>query len=92
MKPRHHAKPVMTVAQATTEENMDNDWIEWDGNGSPNINPHKIVEVRFRNGETDAAEAGVWHLQFEWAAYPTDDPEDVVAYREVDWRPADVPL
>jgi len=92
MKPRHHAKPVMTVAQATKEDNMEREWIEWDGYGCPDIDPHKVIEVRFRDGSTDASSAGVWHLAFEWRSYPEQYPEDVVAYRETDWRPADVPL
>ena len=66
---------------------MEYEWIEWDGKGFPKMDPHKVIEVQFRDGTTDAMDAGVWHLQFDWKNDPDEQPHDIVAYRDTDWRP-----
>lgn len=58
------------------------DWIEWSGKTRP-VDAHTVVQVRFRGGDTDTGEAGIWSLC--WVT--GDDAEDIVAYRVIGTNP-----
>ena len=63
------------------------EWTTWDGNGYPDIDPHKPIEVKFRDGSTDAMDAGAWVWGFNWAGREPTEAYDIVAFRDTDWRP-----
>jgi hypothetical protein len=51
-------------------------WVPWEGGPSPPVDPHDVVEVRFKVGTEDVGPA--W--TFRWTHEGWDG--DIIAYRE----------